>query len=157
MTLFGKEIDFVKNLAAPILFGIAISFGIQLFMVKAELNSLKKEAEKKEPSVLTQEVLQTKPVMIDGMTEAEWCRKQLLTKHGLYMRTKKSLEEQLNFIKKLNAYLAIDKSIYFEIQRCVCSGACPRWRPNGKYSDCGNLICPVCSKTDPVQKKTESK
>lgn len=155
MTLFGKEIDFVKNLAAPILFGIAISFGIQLFMVKAELNALKKEAEKKEP--LTQEVLQTKPVMIDVMTEAEWCRKQLITKHGLYMRTKKSLEEQLNFVKKLNAYLAIDKSIYFEIQRCVCSGACPRWRPNGKYSDCGNQTCPVCSKPDPVPPKTESK
>ncbi len=83
-------------------------------------------------------------------TENEVIRKQLVTKHGMYLRAKKDLQNTTDYVNRFASYYQItNKNDAFAAQRCTCSGVCARWKPRGKPSDCGNPTCPECSREDP--------
>ena len=144
MNIFGYKVNIAKYI---ILLLIGLCLGLCYQLGQSE-TALKKATAKTDEQAQQQ--------MIEGVPEAEWYRKQLLTKHALYARTKKSLEENVNYATKLAAYCNVDKKIHFEIQACTCPGACPRWKPNGKYSDCGIPTCPICSRPDPEEPKKDA-
>jgi hypothetical protein len=85
-------------------------------------------------------------------TDNEVIRKQLVTKHGMYLRAKKDLLSMTDYVNRFASYYQItNKNDALAAQRCTCSGVCARWKPRGKPSDCGNLTCPECSREDPPE------
>lgn len=84
------------------------------------------------------------------MADNETIRQQLLTKHGLYLRAKRDLQDMTAYVNRFASYYQItNKNDVLSAQLCTCSGVCARWKPNGKPSDCGNPTCPECSREDP--------
>ena len=83
-------------------------------------------------------------------TDNESLRKQLINKHGLYLRAKRDLQDTTAYVNRFASYYQItNKTDSLAAQRCTCSGVCARWKPHGKPSDCGNPTCPECSREDP--------
>lgn len=81
----------------------------------------------------------------EAKDEADKWRKMMLNKHGLYLRTKKSLDEMRSTTDKLVRRSGMARNDILEAMRCNCNKACAKWAPNGKNEDCGNPLCPVCS------------
>ena len=83
-------------------------------------------------------------------TDNESLRRQLINKHGLYLRTKRDLQDMTAYVNRFASYYQItNRTDALAAQRCTCSGVCARWKPHGKPSDCGNPTCPECSREDP--------
>ena len=102
------------------------------------------------PSLLEVEALKVENAALKADNEA--IRKQLVTKHGMYLRAKKDLQNTTDYVNRFASYYQItNKSDVLAAQRCTCSGVCARWKPHGKPSDCGNLTCPECSREDPPE------
>ena len=102
------------------------------------------------PSLLEVESLKVENASLKADNEA--IRKQLVAKHGMYLRAKKDLQNTTDYVNRFASYYQItNKSDVLAAQRCTCSGVCARWKPRGKPSDCGNLTCPECSREDPPE------